>query len=501
MKHPNGNYVEIFEKNNLQQTESLANKVVRGGIWVFTLRITNRCLGFIRTIILARLLVPEDFGLIGIAMLAASTLASFSHTGFQSALIQKKDDIKTYLDVAWTTLAIRGIVLSAILFLSAPLIAEFFNSVQAELVIMVIAVNALIAGFGNIGIVFFQKDLQFKKQFIYDFSATIVDLVVSISLAFILRNVWALVWGGVAKNITRFCLSYILHSYKPRLSFSKDKFRDLFGYGIWISGSTILIFLITQGDDIFVGRMLGVTALGFYQMAYLLSNLPSTEITDVISRVTFPAYSKLQDDLMKIRDAYLKVLQVTAYVSIPLAGGIWVLSFEFTHIFLGEKWLPMVPAINILALAGAIGSISATTRPIFHGIGKPKVDTTWQIIKLLLLVAVIYPLTIKWGISGSAIAVLISTFISAIGFSVMAIRITKCNFLSFGKMTAPPLLNTTVMIFTIIIIKTAFECINLWHFLVLIGAGFTAYLFVTYLFERLINVGIAKIMKEIISSI
>ena len=276
MKHFNDNYEEVIGKGNLKQAESLSKKVVRGGIWVFTLRITNRGLGFIRTIILARLLAPEDFGLIGIAMLAASTLDAFSQTGLQSALIQKKDDIKTYLDVAWTTLAIRGIFLFGILFLSAPLIAKFFNSAQAELVIMVIAVNMIITGFGNIGVVFFQKELQFKKQFTYEFSATIVDLLVSISLAFILRNVWALVWGGVAKNITRFCLSYILHSYKPRLRFNKDKFRDLFGFGIWVSGSTILIFLITQGDDILVGRMLGVTALGFYQMAYLLSNLPST---------------------------------------------------------------------------------------------------------------------------------------------------------------------------------------------------------------------------------
>ena len=348
----------------MQRVESLSKKVVRGGVWLFTLRITNRGLGFIRTIILARLLAPGDFGILGIAMLAASTFDAFSQTGFQSALIQKKDDVRDYLDVAWTALAIRGVLLFSVLFVTAPLIAKFFNSTQAELVIMVIAVNMLITGFGNIGIVFFQKELEFNKQFTYEFSATIVDLVVSITLAFILRNVWALVWGGMAKNVTRFILSYILHSYRPRLRFDKDKFRDLFGFGIWISGSTILIFLITQGDDIFVGKMLGVTALGFYQMAYLLSNLPSTEIADVISRVTFPAYSRLQDDLMKLREAYLKVLQVTAYVSIPLAGGIFILSYEFTQIFLGEKWLPMVPAIQILALAGLIGSISATTRPI-----------------------------------------------------------------------------------------------------------------------------------------
>ena len=492
---------ETINMNNSHESESLSKKVVRGGIWVFALRITSRGLGFIRTIILARLLAPSDFGLLGIAMLAASTLDAFSQTGFQSALIQKKDDVGAYLDVAWTTLAIRGVFLFFILFLTAPVIAKFFNSTQAELVIMVIAVNMLITGFGNIGIVFFQKELEFKKQFTYEFSATIVDLIVSISLAFILRNVWALVWGGMAKNITRFFLSYILHSYRPRIRFDKDKFRDLFGFGIWITGSTILIFLVTQGDDIFVGKMLGVTALGFYQMAYLLSNLPSTEIADVISRVTFPVYSRLQDDLTKLREAYLKVLQVTAYISIPLAGGIFILSYEFTQIFLGEKWLPMVPAIQILALAGLIGSISATTRPIFHGIGKPKVDTTWQITRLFVLVAVIYPLIIRWGISGAAIAVLISTFVSAIGFNVMAVRMTKCNFISFGKMIVPPLMNAMVMIFVIMIVKKSFVCIDIWQFLLLIGVGFTTYIVITFLFEKLMNYGITKIIKEIFASL
>lgn len=500
MKYSNDSYEEVIGKNTPQQSESLSKKVVRGGIWIFSLRIINRGLGFIRTIILARLLTPEDFGLLGIAMLAVSTLDAFSQTGFQSALIQKKDDIGAYLDIAWTTLAIRSVFLFFILFLTAPLIATFFNSNKAELVIMVIALNMLITGFGNIGIVYFHKELEFGKQFIYEFSATIVDLAVSISLAFVLRDVWALVYGGMAKNITRFFLSYILHSYRPRLRFDKDKFRDLFSFGIWISGSTILIFLITQGDDIFVGKVLGVTALGFYQMAYLLSNLPSTEIADVISRVTFPAYSKLQDDLIKIREAYLKVLLVTAYFSIPIALGISVLGSEFTRIFLGEKWLPMVPAIQILSLAGAIGSVSATTRPIFHGIGKPKVDTTWQIVRLVVLVAVIYPLTSTWGISGVAIAVLISVFLSAIGLSFMAVRITNCNPGSFWKMTAFPLLNSSIMAFIIMAIKTGFECIYLPHFLLLIGAGFTAYLFVTYLFEKLMNYGISKTMKEIFDS-
>jgi lipopolysaccharide exporter len=481
--------------------ERLSKKVVRGGLWLFVLRITNRGLGFIRTIILARLLAPEDFGLLGVAMLAASTLDALSHTGFQSALIQKSENVKSYLDVAWTISVVRGVVLFFILVFSAPLIAEFFNSPQAKLVIMVIAVNMLLSGCGNIGVIFFQKELKFNKQFIFELSATLVDVAVSIGLAVILKNVWALIWGGIAKNIVRLLLSYILHPYRPRIKFQKEKFRDLFGFGIWVSGSTILIFLITQGDDIFVGKMLGVAALGFYQMAYLVSNLPVTEVADVVSRVTYPAYCKLQHDLRKVGEVYLKVLQLTAYVSVPLAAGIFILGPEFTRIFLGEKWMPMVPAMQVLAIAGLVGSIVATTKPIFYGIGKPKVDTIWQIVRLLMLCGLIYPLSVRMGIAGVAIATFISSFFSAIGFNLMMIRLLGCSFRSFGKLTILPLINAVIMVVVIMILKTRFSFIDAWGFIFLVGVGIATYLLITCLFEMRVNYGIRKILKEILSFI
>ncbi len=477
-------------------SEPLSKRVVRGGIWVFALRITNRGLGFIRTIILARLLAPHDFGLLGIAMLAIATLETFSQTGFQAALIQKKENIESYLDTAWTVSAIRGIVLFLILFFSAPVVAKFFNSPQATLVIRVIAISTLLSGFRNIGILFFQKELEFNKQFVYEFSATIVDLTVAISLAFILRNVWALVWGGLAANFVRLFMSYIIQPYRPRIRFEKEKFQDLFGFGRWVLGSSILIFLITQGDDIFVGKMLGVTALGLYQMAYLISNLPATEITHVISQVTFPAYSKLQDDLPKLREAYLKVLQLTAFISIPLAGGIFVLAPEFTKIFLGNKWMPMVPAIQVLVLAGLIRSIAATTGPIFHGVGKPKIDTIWQIIRLIVLIALIYPFTMRWGILGTSITVLFSILVSTLGFSFRVIRITKCGVQNFGKMIILPLSNAMVMVSIILISKNSIQLIGFLEFFLFIGLGFISYLCVTCLFDRFLNYGIQKLIKE-----
>jgi len=486
----------LSSKPSPPSPESLSRKVVKGGIWVFALQFINRGLGFVRTIILARLLAPSDFGLLGIAMLAIATLETFSQTGFQTALMQKKENVESYLDIAWTASAIRGVLIFLILFLSAPLAATFFNSPQATLVIKVIAVSTLLSGFRNIGILFFQKELEFNKQFIYELSATLVDLTIAITLAFMLRSVWALVWGGLAGNFVRLFMSYVLHSYRPHIRFEATKFKELFGFGRWVLGSSILVFLVAQGDDIFVGKMLGVTALGLYQMAYLISNLPATEITHVISQVTFPAYSKLQYDLQRLRGAYLDTLQLTAFVSMPIAGGIFVLAPEFTRIFLGEKWMLMVPAIQVLVLAGLVRSIAATTGPIFYGIGRPRIDTMWQVIRLIVLIALIYPFTLRWGILGASIAVLFSILVSTFGFSFMVIKITGCELKHFGKMVVLPLLYSIIMIIVVIILKDSMQLIEVLEFFFLVGVGAISYFLVTFLFDGLLNYGIKKLIRE-----
>jgi len=235
-------------------------------------------------------------------------------------------------------------------------------------------------------------------------------------------------------------------------------------------------------------------------MAYLVSNLPVTEITDVMSRVTFPVYSKLQDDMARLREVYLRVLQVTAYITIPFAAGIVVLSTEFTIIFLGKKWMPMVPAIQVLALAGLVSSITATTRPVFHGVGKPKIDTAWHVVRLIVLAALLYPLSMRWGIAGTAAAVLVSTSFSAVGFNLTALRLITCDFKSYGKMVFLPLINAVFMAAIVTILKEGMGCDSFWQFLVLVAAGLASYLALTCLCERFLNYGIKQVMKEIVCS-
>jgi len=484
------------QKSNDEITESLSTRVVKSGLWVFALRMLNRGLGFIRTIVLARLLAPEDFGLLGIALLSISTLETFSKTGFDSALIQKKENVESYLDTAWTVSALRGIVLFSILLFSAPLIASFFNSPEATLIIRVIALYTLFAGLQNIGILFFQKELEFHKQFSYEFSATLVDLSVAITLAFILRNVWALVWGGLAASFVRLVLSYVLHPHRPRIKIDREGFQELFGFGKWVFTSSILVFLVTQGDDILVGKMLGVTALGLYQMAYTLSNLPATEVTHMISKVTFPAYSKFQEDLPRLSEAYLKVLQFTTFVSFPLAGGIFIFASDFIRIFLGDKWIPMVPAVQVLVLAGLVRSIAATTGPIFYATRKPRIDTIWQIVRLLVFSAFIYPLTLRLGILGTSIAVFLSIFIATIGFIMQTIKIIKCDINRLAKIILLPFFKTAIVLLSVIIYYDYTIVISGIHLLLVSVLFLSYYLLLTYFAERTFDYRIYSLIKK-----
>ena len=464
--------------NNLKTSGgTLSQRVLKGGFWVFFLRIVNRGFGLVRLIILARILSPNDFGLMGITLLTMSILETFSQTGFQQALIQKKEDIKSYIDSAWTVLILRGFILFVTLYFIAPYAATFFNSPEAKTIIRVIGLAILFRAFTNIGVIYFKKELQFHKEFIYQFAGTIADFIVAIAAVLILKNVWALVFGQLAGNLVRCIVSYFIHPYRPHLSTDLKKVKELFVFGKWILGSSILVFLITQGDDIFVGKLLGTTALGFYQLAYRISNMPATEITHVISQVTFPAYSKLQDNIPKLREAYLKVLQFTAFFSFPIAGLIFILAPDFTKIFLGEKWMPMVPAMKVIVIFGALRSIGSTSGPLFSAVGKPKIATIMQAIRLVLIITIIFPLTIKFGFLGTAMAITITAFITRPITDYLVIRIIRSGYWEFGKLILFPFLGTVIMFFVISILKS-FVSINVGiiFFFLLIPISIVIYL-------------------------
>lgn len=441
----------------LQHGPTLTAKILHGGIWVFVLRGVERVLFLARIAIQARLLAPSDFGLLGIALLTIATLETFSQTGFDIALIQKRDNNKSYLNTAWTVMIIRGIALYILLLLGASYSSDFFDSPGSKSIIQVIGLSLLLQSFTNIGVIFFQKELEFNKHFIYQFSGTLIDFLVAITAAFLLRNVWALVYGMLAGNFVRLTLSYIIHPYKPRLSFNLSQARELFDFGKWIWGSSIILFLLTQGDNILVGKLFGVAMLGYYQMAYRISSLPATEISHVISQVTFPVYSKLRDNTDKLREAYLRVLQFVAFLSLPITGLLFVLADDLTQIFLGSKWLPIAPLIQILSIFGLLRAFNATTGPLFHAVSQPSKLTWVSFIQLVFLGIIIYPLSTVADLVGVSWAVVLSNLICLFLAFRETFRILNLTVRDISKIMMPSLLASVCAIVLVYLAKATVE--------------------------------------------
>ena len=440
----------------MHQQPSLTQKVVHGGLWVVALKAATRGAGLLSIFVIARVLSPEDFGLFGIALLALGLLETFSQTGFDQALVQQKEEITSYLDTAWVVSLIRGAILCTIIYLSAPLVAAFFNSPKSIQILQVLSLSPLIFGARNPGIVFFQKELDFKKRFFFQISGTIAYVTVGVTLALYLRNVWALVFAQLAKQLAIAVLSYFFHPYRPSLYFNLQKAKTLFTFGKWVFGTGIILYFITQGDNAMVGKMLGTTALGMYAMAYKISNLPATEISHLISGVMFPAYAKLQDNQTGLRDAYFSTFQVLTFFSIPLAGGLFAFAPEFTKLVLGQKWEPIIPLIQILALMGLFRSLSASTGPLFQGVGKPDIITKIVLARLVILAVLIYPFTLKWKAPGTAFAVLLSGLLIDPASIFLAAKISTARLSRLLQSLIIPICSTIVTLFFLLAIKPAF---------------------------------------------
>jgi lipopolysaccharide exporter len=475
------------------RNDSLSRRAVKSGFWVVFLRIFQQLFSLIRTVVLARILLPSDFGLLGIALLSMSLLETFSQTGFDRALIQKKENIENYLNSAWTIMILRGLLLFIVLFSIAPLLAKFFNTPQAASIIQVMSFSFLFQGFTNIGVVYFQKELEFNKQFIFRVSGTIADFIVAVSIALIFRNVWALVLGILAGKLVQFAASYLLQPYRPRVQFDSAKVRELFNFGKWIFGSSVIIFLLTQGNDFLVGKFLGVAMLGFFQMAYEIAKIPATQITHVITQVTFPAYSKLQDEKATLRETYLKVLKLTAFLSFPTAGLIFVFAPETATIILGEKWSPMIPALQIMAVGGLIRSLGATIGPVFQAIGKPEILTKFMLYQLCLFLALVYPFIHNWGMAGAALATVFPGFLINFILSFIIVKTVDCRLRQFYNSLFPPFSATAVLLLFISVTKTYFSPLSLFNFLLLGFIGILIYLLITYL----INKELIDILKSV----
>ena len=473
-------------------------KVKKGIFWVFTHRLFIRLISFLRISILARLLTSGDYGLSGIVTNVMLFVDVFTRTGFQIALIQKKENIEDYLDVAWTLNLIRGIIETlAIIALIKPL-ASFYEQPLLVPLLLFASTATLITGFESIQMVVLNKKLQMRKLSLFAIIGSMLSFLFTLGLAFWTRNVWALVGGFVIQKVISSLGSYVIAPYRPKFCLDKAKAKELWSFGKWEYMSGLLITFFMHGDDLFVGKVLGVSELGFYSMAYNIGNSISFELVDSFRKVLFPAFSSFQNNISRLRSSYLSVYHITAFIGCILAIGLSLLSQQFVDIMLGEKWIPIIPSLQILAIWGGVQMLSTSTAPLFRAVNRPDLFAKVQLVKLVILLILIFPLTRWWGIAGTALSVLVSSLAELPVGIIWTKQILECKYKNILIPLIPPI--TSGVIVTIIY-NISHETINLsaqLHLLIFGIMILILYLFLTLLIDKITNAGLIQELKNTI---
>src|SRR5690554_2375730 len=376
---------------------TLQQKTITGFKWSFLDNIWKTGGQFVIGIILTRLLSPEDFGLIGMITIFIVIGQSLTNSGFGQALIQKKNADSIDFSTVYYFNIVASLLIYFILFISAPLIANFYNQPQLVLLIKVICLSFVIDALGRIHLVYFEKNLDFKSQSIVGIISVLVAGVVSITMAYTGFGVWALVAHTVIKSLVTTILFWWISKWRPMLAFSRTSLKTLFGFGSKILLAGLMNSIFQNIYYLIIGRVFSAQSLGYYTRAAQFKDMPVLTLTSVIQKVTFPVFSEIQDDNEKLVSGYTRAIRTLSAVVLPLMGFIIIASEPLIDIVLGEKWLPVVPYLNLMAAYGWMHIIYVMNHQIITVKGRSDYYLQIKIIdKILIIISIL--ITYKFGI-------------------------------------------------------------------------------------------------------
>lgn len=402
---------------NLATSESGETKarVLRSGMWVGAAEILNSGSGFVRSIILARLLSPEMFGLMGIASVVIRAIDNFTQSGIRQALIQRQASFEDAQDTAFMLFLLRGIILTILLLAVAPLLAEFYEADELEPILQVLSITFMIGSLANINLVRYQKDLNFARLTYISQTASLVSTVAVITAAYWLRSVWALVIGQLVLTILNTILSYLFVPGTPRVAVNWKIARELLSYSKYITAASAILLIATEIDSAVIGKLLGTEQLGYYVLAFTVANIVTANLSKIISSVMMPAYSKLQFDMGAVRRAYLRTLSFTLLLTVPVAVGLIVVAKDLILVVYGPKWSDAIPLLQILAIFGVLRTAVSINGYLFQGIGRPDISLKLSTLRLVTVLSSIIPMIMFYGLPGAAIAVTAAIAVQWVG--------------------------------------------------------------------------------------
>lgn len=399
---------------------SRRTSVFTGALLTVGMRWTDRLIGLVSTMILARLLAPDDFGIVAAASIVVSLVDVLLDLGVNIALIHKKDADREDFDTAWTIRLTQAGLGAAIIAAAAPFAADYFRDPPIAGVMQVMALTVLAGGLENIGTVAFQKNMEFGRDFRFLFVRRIVSFLVTIGLAWTLRSYWALVLGALAGRLFGVALSYHMSEYRPRLCWSR--LRAMWSISQWALLFNLGNFADTRVDKLTVGRLDSSSALGAYSLADEIAALPSTELLAPLGRVLFPAYVEARSDAQRLKRAYLLALALQAMIALPAGVGLALVAPEAVAVLLGAKWLAAVPLIEILAIANLSTALTSSAGYLMMALGKLRINALVAWLKAPTFLALAW-----WFVAPGEVAMVawMRMAVAALGLTLFATLVLR----------------------------------------------------------------------------
>jgi O-antigen/teichoic acid export membrane protein len=391
-------------------TRTLQNEMGRGAAWMVLFKLVERSLGLVSTLILVRVLAPEDFGVVAMAMsflLMAELLTAF---GFDLALIHNQSATDEHYHSAWTGNFLLGCTIALITLAAAKPLAAFYGQPHLVPVVCALALGPLLGGLENIGTVGFRKNLQFQKEFVFQLSRKLAAFVVTIAIALWLRSYWALVIGTLVSRFMSTALSYAMHPFRPR--FAVSRLRELIGFSKWLLLNNVFGFFKERSSDFVLGRFVGPTGLGLYNISYEFANLPTTELGAPINRALIPGFAKVQEDA-QVGPIYSAAIGMVALLAIPAAAGVFAIAPLLVPVVLGPKWAGAVQLMELLAWSGVLLLFHSSMSAVIIARGQPKrvmqANATFFAIMLVALLVLVQRFGTLGAAYASVTAVVLST--------------------------------------------------------------------------------------------
>lgn len=456
----------MFQKRN--------NTITGGAIVMVAMRWIDRLVGIVSTFILARLLVPDDFGIVAMASVVVTFADIIFGLGINVVLIKSQNPSQALYDTAWTLRIIQTVCVALFLMILAPLAADYYKDPRVMAVVQVMALSLVVNAFENVGIINFQKELRFVEDAHFVLFKRLVGFAITVVMTLILNNYWGMIIGTLGGRLVSTARSYMVHPMRPR--FGLSEFRAIFSVSQWVLVQNISYFLDRKLHVILVGGVATTGVTGGYTLASEISNVPSTDLLAPINRVLFPAFARAGNDIAELIKLLVRAQAVQVMVTFPACVGFVMTAQELVPVALGEKWMFIIPFIQILALSNIVQSISSSANYVLTVIGKIRLlaITNWIQVAVFIIGAML----LRADLSAERIALVrLSAIILTFGVSYILLmrHLPGLTLPLLARGTGRPLLGCVAMVAALLTLQVELQAAPWLMLLLKVGTGVVVY--------------------------